>query len=81
MQGPNQEFEGEIEEDNQEAKRGKGILIDFRYWLKPPFPSITLDKEALAQISRNYGHFWCFWKFLCKKQGFLPCAPRHWRNA
>jgi len=76
-QGPNKEFKSKIEESNKEGKRGKRAISGLRL----PWLSMTPHREPLAQISRNLGNFWSHGSFLGKKQGFSPCALRHWRNA
>lgn len=52
-------------------------MIDFRYWLRLPWPITSLDGEDSAQISKNLGHFLHFWNFWHKKQSFLLYAPHH----
>lgn len=52
-------------------------MIDFRYWLRLPWPNTMLDEEDLAQIPKNLGHFFHFWNFLLKKQEFLFYVPHH----
>ena len=52
-------------------------MINFRHWLRLPWPIIALDREDSAQISRNLEQFLHFGNFLHKKQSFPPYAPHH----
>ena len=52
-------------------------MIDSEYWPRHPWPIIALDRDGLAQISRNLEQFLHFGNFLHKKQSFPPYALRH----
>ena len=53
-------------------------MIDFRYWLRLPWPNIALDREELAQIFKKIGALFAFLKFFGTKIGIsaLPMAKK-----
>ena len=57
---------------------GKGI-IDFKFWLKLPWPSIVHDGGHSAQISRNLGHLLQILIFWPKNRFFSSIHRATWR--